>query len=218
MIDDMSVDEMIAVKRGVVSNQRVGTAAIERTQVTRLSAEPEQSVSHAEFADDLAVEAPLEIRLRWGVRGERQERAISVTMRTPGHDDELAAGFLLTEGVVRDSGDIDRVEVPGDGTATVELAPGVEVRLGSLERNFYTTSSCGICGKASLAALRTVMPPRRSNDFTLPAGVLWSLPDRLARGTTCLLQDWWTSRRGPRRRGWERRLRSRGRGPAQCRR
>lgn len=162
-----------------MSNPVHPEGAVQRTEVLRLSVEPKQTVTAVQVDDELAVEAPLEVRLRWGARGQRHERAISVTMRTPGQDDELAAGFLLTEGVVRDCGDIDRVEVPGDGTATVELAPGVDVRLGSLERNFYTTSSCGICGKASLAALRTVMPPRRANDFRLRAGILPALPDLL---------------------------------------
>jgi FdhD protein len=121
-------------------------------------------------------------------------------MRTPGHDFDLAAGFLMTEGVVRDPNDIDQIvyaagsisEVhaatptqsslpyqPTKNVVRVELAPEVVVSLANLERNFYTTSSCGICGKASLLALQTVCPPRRKNTFNINAEILYKLPDRL---------------------------------------
>jgi FdhD protein len=151
--------------------------------------------------DTLAVEEPLEIQLAYGPSNARSVKSISVTMRTPGDDFELAAGFLMTEGVVRDSNDIDQIIYaagsigetpqenitaqtalpyqPGKNVVRVELAPDVTVSLANLERNFYTTSSCGICGKASLLALQTVCPPRRKNTFQIEAGVLTSLPDRL---------------------------------------
>jgi FdhD protein len=116
-------------------------------------------------------------------------KSISVTMRTPGNDEELATGFLLTEGVVRDAADIESVRAlafEGDGSSsqrgnvvTVELAPGVEVSLANLQRNFYMTSSCGVCGKASLLALRTVCPPRRKNEFTINVETLCALPEKL---------------------------------------
>jgi FdhD protein len=156
--------------------------------------------------DLLAVEEPLECQLEYGPAEDRRVKSISVTMRTPGHDSELAAGFLMTEGVVRDSVDIEgiryvagrlnpveeetRDERSQEGTTVlpyqpernvvrVELLPGVSVSLANLERNFYTTSSCGICGKASLLALRTVCPPRAVNEFQVAAEVLYSLPARL---------------------------------------
>jgi FdhD protein len=121
-------------------------------------------------------------------------------MRTPGHDFDLAAGFLFTEGVIRDANDIEQVTHAGDsfteGTLSpqsmdalklgsrqniirVDLAAEVQVNLGSLQRNFYTTSSCGICGKASLLALRTVCPPRVTNNFRVDAQLLYCLPERL---------------------------------------
>ncbi|GEL20073.1 formate dehydrogenase accessory sulfurtransferase FdhD [Pseudonocardia asaccharolytica] len=105
--------------------------------------------------DSLAAEEPLEIR----VGG----RPLSVTMRTPGHDVELAHGFLLTEGVLGAARDVavarycDSVDTEGRNTYNVldvALAPGVEPPDASLERSFYTTSSCGVCGKASLDAVR----------------------------------------------------------------
>ena len=156
-------------------------------------------------ADLLAVEEPLEIQLAYGPAGARRVKSISVTMRTPGHDFELAAGFLMSEGVVSDSGDITEISYragssnPGEGAreggvrmdavvlpyqperniVQVKLAPDVSVSMANLERNFYTTSSCGICGKASLLALRTVCPPRARNGFQVAAQALYSLPARL---------------------------------------
>lgn len=131
----------------------------------------------------VAAEEPLEIRIEFGPRGERVNRAISVTMRTPEHDRELAAGFLYTEGVIRDAADIDDVLSGEEGTARnsvcVRLAPDVEVNAGSLSRNFYTTSSCGVCGKASLLALRSVCPPRIRNTFAMSAETLFRLPELL---------------------------------------
>jgi len=134
-----------------------------------------------EGIEALAIEEPLEIQLAYGGADKRIVKQISVTMRTPGSDFELAAGFLLTEGVVRDANDISQIATVGDGanTVRVELAPDVEINLQSLERNFYTTSSCGICGKASLLALQAVSPPRRKNEFSVDCGTLYDLPAQL---------------------------------------
>ena len=156
--------------------------------------------------DSVAIEEPLEIQLGYGPMNARAMKSISVTMRTPGDDFELAVGFLMTEGVVRDAADIERIAYPAMGEddaaqdeanetgkglksampyqprrniVRVELASDVEVSLANLERNFYTTSSCGICGKASLLALRSVCPPRRSSSFSIGAELLYTLPDRL---------------------------------------
>jgi FdhD protein len=103
--------------------------------------------------DVLAVEEPFEIRLAWTDEGKALERAISVTMRTPGQDEDLACGFLYTEGIIAGRDDVVSCEGLGN-VARVELAPGVQVRLDGLERNFYVTSSCGVCGKASIDAIR----------------------------------------------------------------
>lgn len=155
--------------------------------------------------DLLAVEEPLECQLAFGPSDQRIVKSISVTMRTPGHDFELAAGFLMTEGVVRDPSDIAQISYaavslppkartrdeeseiapvalpyqPERNIVRVELEPNVSVSLANLQRNFYTTSSCGICGKASLLALRTVCPPRAKNEFCIPAELLYSLVARL---------------------------------------
>ena len=112
--------------------------------------------------DLLAVEEPLEIRVAYGPRDRRTVRSLSITMRTPGNDFELAAGFLYTEGILKDRSQIEGIEfcgpaAPGQPTSNivrVDLTADVELDIGSLERNFYTTSSCGICGKASLDAVQ----------------------------------------------------------------
>jgi FdhD protein len=131
--------------------------------------------------DTLAVEEPLELRV--------DGRALAVTMRTPGHDVELAHGFLLTEGVVTGPADVtaarycDSVDDSGANTYNVldvALAPGVDPPATGVERNFYTTSSCGVCGKASLDAvrLRTRFPP--AADATgATVDTLYGLPDAL---------------------------------------
>ena len=150
--------------------------------------------------DNLAIEEPLEIQLNYGLKNSRETRSISVTMRTPGNDFDLAAGFLMTEGVVRDANDIEQITYAGgsfdestqssqaidalklgskQNIVRVDLAAEVEVSLGGLQRNFYTTSSCGICGKASLLALRAVCPPRAANNFRIDAQLLYRLPERL---------------------------------------
>jgi FdhD protein len=169
--------------------------AVLQTSVERVTERTARQV-----LDYLAIEEPLEIQLTYGPHGSRQLRSISVTMRTPGNDFDLAAGFLMTEGVVRDANDIEQITYAGgsfhegelspqamdvlklgskQNIVRVDLAPDVAVNLGSLQRNFYTTSSCGICGKASLLALRTVCPPRATNNFRIDAQLLYDLPRRL---------------------------------------
>ncbi|GAA3744134.1 FdhD protein [Spinactinospora alkalitolerans] len=137
--------------------------------------------SAGDRVDTLVVEEPLEIRLNG--------RALTVTMRTPGHDFDLAAGFLVSEGVVSGAADIAAIRycagATEDGSNTynvldVALAPGVAVPDMSLERNFYTTSSCGLCGKASLDAVRTIAHWSVADDpARFPAETLAALPDRL---------------------------------------
>jgi FdhD protein len=124
--------------------------------------------------DELAVEEPLEIR----VRG----RAISVTMRTPGHDDELAAGFLLTENVIAAAADISKIsacEHNEEGNlVNVLLAPEVAVDFDKLTRHVFASSSCGLCGKATIDAVAQHFPPVTS-EVKFPAALLASFPDQM---------------------------------------
>jgi FdhD protein len=145
----------------------------------------EAGQSGPESTDAVAVEEPLEIRLGLREHGKLQHRPISITMRTPGDDFELAAGFLLTEGILTSRQQIERIHHCGQGkgatnTLRVDLVAGVEVDLKRLERNFYTTSSCGVCGKSSLDALatgaRAVTTPV---GFQVDAALIDDLPRRL---------------------------------------
>lgn len=131
--------------------------------------------------DTLVAEEPLEIR----VNGT----PLSVTMRTPGHDIELAHGFLLTEGVIHDKDQLSTArycDSPGpDGRNTynvldILLAPGVQPPDASVTRNFYTTSSCGVCGKAALDSVRLSTRHSPADDpLTLEPATIIELPDRL---------------------------------------
>ena len=132
-------------------------------------------------ADDwVVVEEPLEIR----VGGE----SLAIIMRTPGHDLELAAGFALTEGIVRSAAEIGTLRQcrsgPGDGdplnVVDIGLAPGAAFRPETLRRNLMSSAACGLCGRASLEALST--QARRSDSaIRVSREVLESLPDRLLR-------------------------------------
>lgn len=112
--------------------------------------------------DSLAVEEPMEIRLSWIESGGRRAESLAVTMRTPGEDFELAAGFLHGEGLVRSADDLLELtycagpEEQEYNVVEARLAPGLTVDLEALRRNFYTTSSCGVCGKASLDAVGAI--------------------------------------------------------------
>ncbi len=108
--------------------------------------------------DLLAVEEPLEIQLLYGNADNRQQKSISVTMRTPGHDEELAAGFLFTEGIIRTNQEIlfIKKEVLDQNRILVGLQENMDPDIQKMERNFYTTSSCGVCGKSSIDAIKTI--------------------------------------------------------------
>ena len=143
----------------------------------------------APASDRLAVEEPLEIRLCYPEGGERVVRPVSVTMRTPGDDVALALGFLYAEGILGGYDDVDAVRHSGPaggprGTrnvVTVTLRPGVAVDGGRLERHFYTTSSCGVCGKTSLDALALApCPPLPPATACLVPSVVHGLPEALA--------------------------------------
>ena len=136
----------------------------------------------AEKSDLLAVEEPLEIRLGYGPPNLRDQRSISVTMRTPGHDFELALGFLFTEGIIHSIDDVMQVvycrdagRQQQDNVVRVELQPHIVPNWHELQRNFYTTSSCGVCGKTSIKAVHrqcTVLP----DFFTISSGLIHQLP------------------------------------------
>lgn len=139
-------------------------------------------------ADFVAVEEPLEIRLGYATPQGRTASSISITMRTPGNDAELAVGFLYSESIIQTGNDVASVEHVGDvapdtgnhNIIRVDLAPHVSVDLGRLQRHFYTTSSCGVCGKSSLDALRVT--GAETLDLAhgqFPSKVLTAMPESL---------------------------------------
>ena len=132
--------------------------------------------------DRVAVEEPLEIRLGFLQGGERLTQPVSITMRTPGDDEELAVGFLFSESIIRSMADIAIVKpCQGDNTIRVELEDGVDVDLERLRRHFYTTSSCGVCGKASLDALHFMGAEPLESAAHFAKDVMTSMPDRVRR-------------------------------------
>ena len=122
--------------------------------------------------DSVAVEEPLEIRI--------DTRPVTVTLRTPGHDDELAAGFLVTEGVLRSAGEITRFHPhprnPHGSVLDVQLRPDVTVDFARLTRHVFAVSSCGLCGKAAIDAVRQSHPPI-DNPFVVDPDWLIRLPE-----------------------------------------
>ena len=134
--------------------------------------------------DSVAVEEPLEIR----VAG----RSVAVTMRTPGHDRELAAGFLLTEGIIRERRDVVEIvhcsaAAAPDNTLNVFLASSVKLDFAQLTRHVFAASSCGLCGKASIASVHQHFPPLKSK-LTVAANILTRLPLLMRRSQATFTQ------------------------------
>jgi len=112
------------------------------------------------FEDTIVIEEPLEIRLSYGPSERRHEMPLSITMRTPGNDLALVTGFLITEGIVHSSSDIIEVMQVSENVVNAQLDPEFSFVPGQVQRHFYTTSSCGVCGKASIDMVRQVSPYR----------------------------------------------------------
>jgi FdhD protein len=139
--------------------------------------------------DVLAVEEPLEIRLGFYENGKFTHKPISITMRTPDHDFELAAGFLFTEGILQNSNQISNIKhcgKVGEGftnTVRIDLTQNVSIDFKRLERHFYTSSSCGVCGKSSIEALNTGVKKIESN-LKIKADLVHELPKILSQSQT----------------------------------
>src|SRR5438309_2577507 len=129
---------------------------------------------NASASDQVAVEEPLELRVR-GV-------PVAVTMRTPGHDEELALGFCLSEGIRARS-----ARVPADLPANTVDVDADDFDVSRVQRSFYTSSSCGVCGKGALAAV-AVEAARVESDLRIPASLAASLPDRLRQAQPAFAQ------------------------------
>lgn len=154
-------------------------AASVRIPIDRVSSDAVRATD-----DVVIVEEPMELQI---TQATGAEHTISVTMRTPGQDFELALGYLLGEGVIRDSSDVEAVRYCGppspdkgyQNVVQVALAAQAAVDLDRLQRNFYTTSSCGVCGKTSIEAIDAPFGERGSSTFQIAGAALSELPNRL---------------------------------------
>ena len=154
----------------------INKLSISPTEITRLD-----QGSVASLNDFVAVEEPLEIRVSGGNANPETEKNIAITMRTPGNDADLAVGFLFTEGIITSKQDVVGITPKQDQSSiTIQLHEQVNVDLGALERHFYTTSSCGVCGKASIDAVQVkckIALPQ--TQWKIPSSLLFHLPNQL---------------------------------------
>jgi FdhD protein len=155
------------------SSQSIEISKVDNSGVTRKN-------------DDVAVEEPLEIQVSSGSADGSAAKSVSITMRTPGADEELAVGFLFTEGIITSADQVLSVQHYGEADpdsglqniVRVEIDPDVDLQLDRLKRHFYTTSSCGVCGKASLDALRvTGQNSLAAHQTRFSAKLLTRMPD-----------------------------------------
>src|SRR5579884_175389 len=141
-------------------------------------------------SDLVAVEEPLQIRIRYQQDGTWTEKDLAITMRTPGHDEELAAGFLFSEGILQTPDQILRIRQSCNARnnagrcngVVTELKPGPTFHAELLERHFYVSSSCGVCGKTSIESIRSrILWPLPRGTFSIHPGTIYRLPDALDR-------------------------------------
>lgn len=161
---------------------------LKNSSIQRLDIIKVKNSSSFQFQDDVSVEEPLEIRVLYGNADERVSKNLSVTMRTPGNDPELAVGFLFTEGVLSSSNQVKSIQNPQsecskntENIIIVELNEGIHPQLMNVDRNFYTTSSCGVCGKGSIESIRTVNPflKIQKENSAIELDLLYGLSDKL---------------------------------------
>ncbi|MCB0766368.1 MAG: formate dehydrogenase accessory sulfurtransferase FdhD [Flavobacteriales bacterium] len=147
--------------------------------------------ARSERDDLLVTEEPLEIRLGFGPLDDRKEMRLSITMRTPGHDDDLVRGFLFTEGVIMEPDQLIRVvpclSVKDEEVGNVmraEIDPEVAIDPERWQRNFYTTSSCGVCGKSSIEAVQVARHAAMAPWGSIDTNIITALPERMRAAQT----------------------------------
>ncbi|KIO51803.1 formate dehydrogenase accessory sulfurtransferase FdhD [Flavobacterium hibernum] len=140
------------------------------------------------YSDILSIEEPLEIRISYGSEDKKTHKNISVTMRTPGNDFDLAIGFLFTEGIISSFQNIKKVYhsqkeclSQKKNVVQVDLVDNFVPHLQQSDRNFYTTSSCGVCGKSSIESIKTVSSFKHieNSKLSLSTDVLYQLPQKI---------------------------------------
>lgn len=164
--------------------------SVAAVQIQKITSSNNSTFESNAATDLCAVEEPLEIRIGYGKENERNQKNISVTMRTPGNDFELATGFLFTEGILKKYEDILSIKYctnlntteNNENIVRIELQPHVDFDLKNVERNFYTSSSCGVCGKASIDSVRTVVQKNIASEIIkIEASLIIQLPDILRK-------------------------------------
>ncbi|MFD2940331.1 formate dehydrogenase accessory sulfurtransferase FdhD [Flavobacterium notoginsengisoli] len=160
----------------------------ELVSIKHVSVQRIENNETSSFLDTLSVEEPLEIRLSYGSNSDRIQKNISVTMRTPGNDIDLAIGFLFTEGIIASFEDIQNAFSlkmnclsQKQNIVQVDLKEGFTPNLMQTDRNFYTTSSCGVCGKSSIQSIKTVSPfgNLMRPQIQIHTSVFYQLPEKL---------------------------------------
>lgn len=157
------------------------TSSVTSSKILRVDSKGQENVP-----DLVVIEEPLEIRLGIGPVDQREQLNLSVTMRTPGNDKELALGFLFTEGIISSIKDIESIEYckttkPEEegNVIRAELSSKIELDEDKLSRHFYTSSSCGVCGKSSIEAISVSIPTVSTSFSNVEAKLLYTLPSVL---------------------------------------
>lgn len=160
------------------------STGVDQIPVLRIDAD-----AFEQFTDTIVVEEPLEISLEYGPSANRRLHSLAVTMRTPGNDQALALGFLLSEGIISKPEDVVEVRrLPHkkghqvENTILVALSPGLRFDMDRLNRHFYTSSSCGVCGKTSIEMVQsTIYHFPRPGFPKVHKAVFYELPEKLRR-------------------------------------
>lgn len=154
------------------------TSSVSSTKIIRIGSQGQEDVP-----DLVAIEEPLEIRLGIGPEDQREQLSLSITMRTPGHDKELALGFLYAEGIISSFQDINSIEYcetvkPEEegNVIRIELSYSIHVNEEKLARHFYTSSSCGVCGKTSIEAINVFIPAYNERFSKINASLVYKFP------------------------------------------
>jgi FdhD protein len=155
---------------------------VQAVEILRVGLDSKESIP-----DLVVAEEPLEIRVGHGLQDDRKQFSVSVTMRTPGNDELLCIGFLFTEGIINSFDEVLSVKYCEDlgrkegmeNLMRVELEPSVKIDEEQFKRNFYTTSSCGVCGKASIDSIKVTCKPIVSEEISVAKELLFEMPDKL---------------------------------------
>ena len=142
-----------------------------------------------ELQDDIVVEAPLEIRIAHPLKDAGATQQVAITMRTPGQDIELGIGFLFTEGIIQSYAEVEATELSDEGILTVHLTKAAKRDWAGLDRKIYTSSSCGICGKADMNSIKQETPYLPwSSSLRIEAATIQGLPEKIMDAQSLFVQ------------------------------